>query len=87
MAGPLQCADNPVGRSALDDALGGKELERLRDGFRDFELIGTEFEFRVRRLFVRIVDAGEALDLAGAGLLVEALGVALFGDLERAVLT
>ena len=34
---------------------------------------------------VRVVDAGEALELAGAGLGVEALGVALLAELDRRV--
>ena len=45
---------------------------------------GVEAELRVRRLLVRVRDAGEVLDLAGERLLVEALRVALGADLERA---
>ena len=45
---------------------------------------GVEAELGVRRLLVRVGDAGEVLDLAGERLLVEALRVALGADLERA---
>ena len=46
---------------------------------------GVEHQFGLGRGFVRIVDAGEALELAGAGLLVEALRVAGFADFDRGV--
>ena len=49
----------------------------------DFRSI--EHQFRLERRFVRIVDSGEALELAGAGLLVEALRIALLADVDRRV--
>src|SRR5262245_28597356 len=45
----------------------------------------VEGQLGLERGLVRVVDAGEPLDLAGAGLLVEALGVALLARLDRRV--
>ncbi len=44
-----------------------------------------DHHFRRLRSLVGIVYAGEAFDLTGAGLFVQALGIALFTDLDRLV--
>ena len=44
--------------------------------------MGADDDLGVLGGLVGGADAGELLDLAGAGLLVEALGVALLGDLD-----
>lgn len=44
--------------------------------------MSLDCDFRAVGLLVRGGDAGKVLDLAGAGLFVEALGVALLGDVE-----
>ena len=46
---------------------------------------GVQRDLGVHRRLVGIVDAGEALDLAAAGLGVHSLGVALLAHLERRV--
>lgn len=47
--------------------------------------MGLDGDFGLGGLLVGSGDAGKLLDLTGAGLLVETLGVALLGDLERHV--
>src|SRR4051794_20001791 len=72
-----------IGSLVLDDAALVKKVEHGGDFFLQAHLVALEHELGVGRLFVRIVNAGEVLDLAGARLLVEALRVALLGDRER----
>ena len=66
----------------LDVALVGEPLCDLGDALLDGVLVGLDGNFRAGGLLVRGGDAGEFLDLTGAGLFVQALGVALLGDLE-----
>src|SRR5690242_18107067 len=73
---PLVRAEISAGLEVADDAIGM--------GFGIAEG-GVEAEVRVERRLIGRVDAGEMLDLAGAGLLVEALRIALFGDRQRSV--
>src|SRR5690348_4755280 len=54
-------------------------------GFVGRHLCRVDADFGVLRLLVRAVDAGEILELAGAGLGIEALGVALLGFGERRI--
>lgn len=46
------------------------------------ELVASDPDLGVLGLLVRRTNAGEVLDLTGAGLLIEALGVALFRDFD-----
>ena len=46
-------------------------------------VLGLDHQLGVLRRLVGVGDAGELLDLAGAGLRVEALDVALLADLDR----
>lgn len=48
----------------------------------DGVLVGLDCDFRAGGLLVGCGYAGKVLDLAGAGLFVQTLGVALLGDLE-----
>lgn len=47
--------------------------------------MGADGDLGLERCLVGGRDAGEVLDLAGAGLLVQAFGVTLLGDLDRDV--
>ena len=55
------------------------------DALLDRQRAGVERDLGVERGLVGVVDAREALDLAGAGLGVEALDVAPLADLDRGV--
>lgn len=67
---------------SLDEALVVEPLDDLGNALLNGALVGLDGDFRAGRLLVGSADAGELLDLAGAGLLVEALGVALLSHLE-----
>lgn len=54
----------------------------LSNALLDGVLVRLDGDLGVGRLLVGGGDAGEVLDLAGPGLLVQALGVALLGDLD-----
>jgi hypothetical protein len=54
-------------------------MNDLRDGL----VLEVDLEVSIGRLLVRVVDAGEALDLARSSLLVEAGSVSLLAVLER----
>lgn len=69
-------------RCGLDQVLLLQVLDDLRDALLDAVLVGLDDDLGVLRGLVGGGDAGEVLDLAGAGLLVEALRVALLGDLD-----
>ena len=72
----------PVGQ---DVAQRDQLVDDLVDALLDRLLAGVEGDLGVERGLVRVVDAGETLDLAGAGLGVEALDVAPLADLDRGV--
>src|SRR5262245_9325909 len=65
---------------SVDDATSTKQVQAGPDGLLDAHRFRLKNEFWLQGRLVRVVDAGEALDLARAGLLVEALGVALLAD-------
>lgn len=65
-----------------DIALGDEPVCDLRNALLDRVLVRLNGDFGIQRLLVGRRDAGKVLDLAGAGLFVEAFGVALLGDLE-----
>src|SRR5262249_15181977 len=65
------------------------QIEQLGDNrvdtLADRELAGVERDLGIEWGLVGVINAGEALDLSGAGLGVEALDVALFADVDRGV--
>lgn len=63
-------------------ALVVEPVNNLGDTLLDRLLVGLDGDLGVLGGLVRGRDASELLDLTGAGLLVEALGVTLLGDLE-----
>ena len=65
-----------------DEALLREPLDDSSDAFLDALLVGLDGDLGVVRGLVGGADAGKVGDLAGAGLLVEPLGVTLLGDLE-----
>jgi hypothetical protein len=72
--------DSPLGR--LEVALVGEPLRDLGNTLLDSVLVGLDGNLRVRGGLVGRRDAGKVLDLTSAGLFVQALGVALLGNLE-----
>ena len=60
-------------------------LNNASNRFRHGQLVGGQFDLRVKRRFVGRGNAGEILDLIGPRLGVKALGIALFADLQRRV--
>lgn len=68
--------------SLLEVALLGQPVDDLGNALLDRVLVGLDGDLGVLGLLVGGGDAGEVLDLTGAGLLVEALGVTLLSDLE-----
>lgn len=69
----LRCGEITLVLEILDDDL---------DGILDARLVGADVHLGLEGLLVGGADAGELGDLALAGLLVQALGVALLGDLD-----
>ena len=74
---------------SIHRSLGGLEVALLREpvcdlsnAFFDRFLVGLDGDLGVGGLLVRGRDASKFGNLAGAGLLVEALGVSLLGDLQ-----
>lgn len=67
---------------ALDVALFAEPICNLRNAFLDSILVSLDCDLGVQRLLIRCRDASKLLDLASAGLFVEALGVALLRNLE-----
>lgn len=57
-------------------------MHNLGDTFLDGLLVGLDGDIGVLGGLVGGADAGEVGDVAGAGFLVQALGVALLGDFE-----
>lgn len=70
---------------ALDVALFAQPVCNLRNTLLDRVLVRLDGNLRLQRLLVGRRDARKLLDLARARLLVQALGIALLGDLERHV--
>ena len=68
---------DPAAPFKLGDDPVGERLRRLGGGIQD--------EFRRLRRFIRLVDAGEVLDLASQRPLVQALGIARDDRLERSL--
>ena len=56
--------------------------DNLPHCFLHARLFAMNVDFGILGCFIRSTDTGELLDLAGTGLLVEALGVALLRDLK-----
>lgn len=72
----------PNSRGSLDKTLVLQPLDNLSDTLLDRVLVGLDGDLGVLGCLVRGRDAGKLLDLSGAGLLVQTLGVALLGDLD-----
>ena len=60
-------------------------VDNNRDLFLKRHFVRLEMDFRILRRFVRIVDAGEILDLTRTRLFVQALRVTFFGYSQRAI--
>src|SRR5688572_7853644 len=69
--------------SILDEAVLGEVVDEREGGLVDGHLARTQHQLGGERLLVRGGDSGEFGDLAGAGLLVEALRVPAFAGLDR----
>lgn len=69
----------------LDDLVVNEVLGDNGNGALDVDLVGLDVDLGLDGGLVRGRDAGELLDLAGAGLLVQALGVARLDDGEGRV--
>jgi len=59
-----------------------QQLDEHDGGLLGLDLGGVQHEFGLERGLIRVVDAGEAFELAGAGFFIEPLGVALLADLD-----
>jgi hypothetical protein len=68
-----------------DDALLLKVRNNLLDGLGDVDLVRLDVDLGVLGGLVRRADAGELLDLARPGLLVQSLRVALLDDRDGGV--
>src|SRR5436305_9445110 len=77
--------NTPSSFSSVPHAAAGELVEDDRDAFVDRLLAGGKHEFRIGWGLIGIVDASEAFQLAGPGLLVESLRVALLADIKRCV--
>src|SRR5436190_15857604 len=77
------CAARWRSSSGSDDAALVQQRKQSVHG--DGGVARMQDEVRGERRLVGVVDAGHALDLAGAGLRVQALGVAALALLERRV--
>src|SRR3990172_12555708 len=62
-----------------------EECDHFRREFIDAFAVGVEHQFGFFRRLVGIVDSGEPLELARAGLFVKTFGIAFFAGFQRRV--
>ena len=82
---PAILEGHSVFHGGVDDAFFVQTLHHIIHGFHDGHLAGIHDDFRIFGLLVGGGDAGKVGDLPGTGFFIEALGIAIFADLQVAL--